>query len=109
MKTEKNILTAFLLNLGFSVFEFAGGIFTGSVAVMSDAIHDMGDAAGIGISFLLEKKSRKDLAGTTADKVFFSIYSSINLHELKAKFIARREMIFHTVFLRLQGEKQTAV
>ncbi len=59
MKTEKNIFTAFLLNLAFSVFEFVGGIFTGSVAVMSDAIHDMGDAAGIGISYLLEKKSRK--------------------------------------------------
>lgn len=59
MKTEKNILIAFLLNLSFSVFEFVGGIFTGSVAIMSDAVHDIGDAAGIGISFFLEKKSRK--------------------------------------------------
>ena len=59
MKTEKNILIAFLLNLSFSVFEFVGGIFTGSVAIMSDAVHDIGDAASIGLSYFLEKKSKK--------------------------------------------------
>ena len=53
MKTEKNILLAFILNLAFSVFEFVGGIFTGSVAIVSDAVHDMGDAASIGISYFL--------------------------------------------------------
>ncbi len=58
MKTEKNILIAFLLNLSFSVFEFVGGIFTGSVAIVSDAVHDLGDAAAIGISYFLEKKSK---------------------------------------------------
>ena len=59
MKTEKNILFAFILNLLFSIFEFVGGIFTNSVAILSDSIHDMGDALSIGISFFLEKKSKK--------------------------------------------------
>lgn len=59
MKTEKKILIAFILNSAFSVFELAGGIYTGSVAIISDAIHDFGDASGIGISYLLEKKSRR--------------------------------------------------
>lgn len=59
MKTEKNILIAFLLNLSFSFFEFFGGILTSSVAILSDSIHDMGDALSIGISFWLEKKSKK--------------------------------------------------
>lgn len=59
MKTEKNILIAFLLNLSFAVFEFVGGIWSGSVAILSDAVHDLGDAAGIGISWLLERKSRR--------------------------------------------------
>lgn len=59
MKTEKNILIAFFLNFAFSVFEFAGGIFTGSVAILSDAIHDIGDAVSIGISYFLEKTSKK--------------------------------------------------
>lgn len=59
MKSEKHILIAFLLNLAFSVFEFVGGILTGSVAILSDSVHDLGDAAGIGLSYLLEKKSRR--------------------------------------------------
>lgn len=58
MKTKKKILIAFLLNLGFSIFEFFGGIVTGSVAILSDALHDIGDAAGIGLSYFLEKKSK---------------------------------------------------
>ena len=59
MKTEKNILLAFILNFSFSVFEFIGGIFTGSVAILSDAIHDVGDAVSIGISYFLERKSKR--------------------------------------------------
>ena len=59
MKTEKNILIAFILNTAFSIFEFLGGIFTGSVAIISDAIHDVGDAVSIGISYFFEKKSKK--------------------------------------------------
>ena len=59
MKPERSILTAFLLNLAFSVFECAGGILTGSVAILSDAVHDLGDALGIGLSWALERKSRR--------------------------------------------------
>ena len=59
MKTERNILFAFILNLSFSIFEFFGGIFTNSIAILSDSIHDMGDALSIGISFFLEKKSKQ--------------------------------------------------
>lgn len=59
MKTEKNILVAFLLNLSFSIFELIGGIMTNSVAIISDAIHDLGDAASIGASYFLEKKSKR--------------------------------------------------
>lgn len=58
-KSARNILIAFLLNLGFSIYEFIGGIFTGSTAIMSDSVHDFGDALSIGISFFLENKSRK--------------------------------------------------
>ena len=59
MKTERNILIAFLLNISFSIFELFGGFFTNSVAILSDSIHDFGDALSIGISYFLEKKSKK--------------------------------------------------
>ena len=59
MKTEKNILIAFILNISFSIFELFGGILTNSVAILSDSVHDLGDAISIGISYFMEKKSKK--------------------------------------------------
>ena len=59
MKSDKNILIAFILNLGFSIFEFIGGTITNSIAIISDSIHDIGDSMSIGLSYLLEKKSKK--------------------------------------------------
>ena len=59
MKTEKNILIAFILNISFSIFELIGGIFTNSISIMSDTVHDFGDALSIGISLILEKISKK--------------------------------------------------
>lgn len=60
MKTEKNILIAFVLNLSFSIFEFIGGTITNSISIISDAIHDIGDSLSIGLSYFLEKKSKKE-------------------------------------------------
>lgn len=57
MKTQRNILIAFILNFSFSLFELIGGLLIGSVAILSDALHDLGDAVSIGFSFFLEKKS----------------------------------------------------
>lgn len=59
MKSDKKILFAFLLNLAFAIFEFVGGALTGSVAILSDAVHDMGDATSIGAAYLLERKSKQ--------------------------------------------------
>ena len=59
MKTEKRILAAFILNASFSVFELIGGFLTGSVTVTSDSLHDAGDAVAIGISYFLERKSKR--------------------------------------------------
>lgn len=59
MKTERNILIAFILNFGFAIFEFVGGLLTGSIAIISDAVHDVGDAASIAISYFFERKSKK--------------------------------------------------
>lgn len=78
MKTEHNILIAFILNLTFSVLEFIGGIFTGSIAIISDAVHDLGDAAIIGVSYFLEKKSRKYAeAGSDFESARYSLLGSL--------------------------------
>ena len=78
MKSERNILIAFILNLAFSFFEFIGGAVTGSVAIISDAVHDMGDAASIGVSYFLEKKSRKKPDGVyTYGYARYSVIGSV--------------------------------
>ena len=78
MKTEKNILIAFLLNLLFSIIEFIGGMLTNSVAIISDSIHDMGDAMSIGVSYFLERKSNKKPDNTyTYGYVRYSVLGSI--------------------------------
>ena len=59
MKTERNILIAFILNIVFSIFEFFGGLFTNSISILSDSIHDLGDAVSIGLSYFMERKSKK--------------------------------------------------
>jgi len=78
MKTERNILIAFILNLSFSIFEFVGGLLTNSVAILSDSLHDMGDASSIGISYFLEKKSkRKADKNYTYGYVRYSVLGSV--------------------------------
>lgn len=57
--STKNIFIAFVLNLIFSIIELIGGFLTNSVSIISDSIHDFGDAISIFISLVLEKKSKK--------------------------------------------------
>ena len=59
MNSNTRILTAFVLNLIFSLMEFMGGMLSGSTAILSDAVHDLGDALSIGISYALDRFSRK--------------------------------------------------
>ncbi|MBR9861680.1 cation transporter [bacterium] len=54
-----NIKVAFLLNLGFTLLEIVGGIWTNSMAILSDAIHDLGDSLSLGLSWYLQHKSGK--------------------------------------------------
>lgn len=53
------IRTAFLLNLGFTVVEVIGGLWTNSLAILSDSVHDLGDTLSIGLAWYLERRSRR--------------------------------------------------
>lgn len=57
--TSKRMGLAFFLNAGFTIIEIIGGILTGSIAIVADAIHDLGDTLSLGASWVLEKKSNK--------------------------------------------------
>lgn len=57
--TGKNLKLVFFLNLGFTIFEVIGGFYVNSVAILSDAVHDLGDSVSLGTAWYLEKKSKR--------------------------------------------------
>lgn len=54
-----NISAAFWLNTVFALIEVAGGLYTNSVAILSDALHDFGDSLSLGLSWYFQKKSKQ--------------------------------------------------
>lgn len=58
--SSENIKLAFFVNLIFSIGEFIGGFLINSVAIMSDAVHDLGDSVSLGLSWFLQKFSNKE-------------------------------------------------
>ena len=54
-----NLKVAFLLNLAFTVIELVGGLWTNSVAILSDAVHDLGDSLSLGSAWYFDRISRQ--------------------------------------------------
>jgi len=69
-----NLKLAFFLNLLFTILEIFGGIWINSVAILSDAIHDLGDSISLGLAWYLDKKSKK-----TANEQFSFGYTRFSL------------------------------
>lgn len=70
----RNLKAAFFLNLGFTIIEIIGGLLTNSVAILSDALHDLGDSLSLGLSWYFQKLSAKG-----RDKTFSYGYGRFSL------------------------------
>jgi cobalt-zinc-cadmium efflux system protein len=57
--SEGNVKVAFFLNLAFTTIEIIGGLYTNSLAILSDALHDFGDSISLGLSWYFQKLSKK--------------------------------------------------
>ncbi|MEP2775396.1 MAG: cation diffusion facilitator family transporter [Luteolibacter sp.] len=57
--SEGNLKVAFFLNLGFTILEIFGGLWTNSIAILTDALHDVGDTASLGLAWYFERPSEK--------------------------------------------------
>jgi len=55
----ENLRAAFFLNLGFTLIELVGGLLTNSVAILSDALHDLGDSLALGLAWFLQNYANK--------------------------------------------------
>lgn len=58
-RSSRNLRTALLLNVSFTVIELIGGLLTNSVAILSDAVHDLGDSVSLGLAWYFERKSHR--------------------------------------------------
>lgn len=54
-KNLKNIRSALLINLVFTFVELVGGFLSNSVAIISDAVHDLGDTIGLSFAYFSER------------------------------------------------------
>lgn len=54
-----NIKIAFFLNLSFTLIELVGGLWTNSVAIISDAVHDLGDSLSLGLAWYFVHLSKQ--------------------------------------------------
>ena len=50
----ESIRLAFFLNLLFALLEIAGGIWTNSMAILADAVHDLGVSFALGSAWYFE-------------------------------------------------------
>ncbi|NIS81571.1 MAG: cation diffusion facilitator family transporter [Anaerolineales bacterium] len=96
-----SIRTAFFLNLAFTVVEIFGGLWTNSLAILSDSIHDLGDSIALGLAWYLEREAQKEdderfsygyrrfsLLGALINTVILVLGSLIILSEAVPRLIA---------------------
>ena len=57
--SSSNLKVAFLLNLAFTVIEVIGGLWTNSIAILSDAVHDLGDTLSLGSAWYFDRLSKQ--------------------------------------------------
>ncbi|MFZ5723145.1 MAG: cation diffusion facilitator family transporter [Pseudomonadota bacterium] len=50
---------AFFLNLSFTLVELVGGLLTNSVAILADALHDLGDSLALGLGWFLARVAKR--------------------------------------------------
>lgn len=73
-KADTNLKMAFWLNAAFALIEIAGGLLTNSMAILSDAFHDLGDSVALGLAWYFQRVSTK-----TRDDVYTYGYKRYSL------------------------------
>ena len=55
----KNLLFSIILNIVITIAQVIGGLISGSLALLSDALHNFSDVLSLVFSFIAHKLSRK--------------------------------------------------
>lgn len=94
---EGNILVAFLTNLVLTVIELAGGALTNSMAIVSDAIHDLGCTLTLCLAWVFEKKNYS-LAGALVNAIVLTISSVVVICESVTRLFHPEEVSVKGMF-----------
>lgn len=95
---EKNLLVATILNVVITVAEIIGGLAANSLALLSDAVHNLGDTFAIALAYVANKIGKKD---ATHEKTFG--YKRI---EILAALLNAVILIVITIFLFIEAYKR---
>ena len=87
----KNLLISILLNILITIAQVVGGIISGSLALLSDALHNFSDVISLIISYIAHKLSRK--------KATISQTFGLKRAELLAAFINGITIVILAVYL----------
>lgn len=94
-QTEGRLWISIGLNLIITLAEFVGGIISGSLALLSDALHNLNDTTSLGISLVARKVSKKE---ANADKTF-----GYKRAEIIGAFINLITLVIIALFLVKEG------
>ncbi len=94
-QTEGRLWISIILNLIITAAEFVGGIISGSLALLSDALHNLNDTASLGISLAARKVSKKE---ANRDKTF-----GYKRAEIIGAFINLITLVIIALFLIKEG------
>lgn len=94
-QTEGRLWISIFLNLTITIAEFVGGIISGSLALFSDALHNLNDTTSLGISLVARKISKKK---ATENKTF-----GYQRAEIIGAFINLITLVIIALFLIKEG------
>lgn len=80
----RNLVLTILLNAGISIAELIGGIISGSIALISDAIHNFSDVLSLVVSYIAQQLAKRDASekstfGLRRSEIFAAFINSTTL------------------------------
>jgi cobalt-zinc-cadmium efflux system protein len=91
----KNLLFSILLNIVITVAQVVGGIISGSLALLSDALHNFSDVVSLVISYVAHKLSRR--------KASTSQTFGLKRSELVAAFVNALTLVVLAIYLSYEA------
>lgn len=99
--TGNNLLISIILNIGITAAQVVGGLVSGSLSLLSDALHNFSDVLSLIVSFIATKLSKQK---ASVDKTF-----GYKRAEILAAFINAFTLIIVAILLIIEAVKRFKV